>query len=220
MKIGVIDYGMGNLYSVEQALLRLDCEVSITSEKKELDQMDGYLLPGVGAFPDAMTRLNELKLDTYIKHLAKTNKPLLGICLGMQLLYEDSDENGFTRGLGILTGSIQKFDELDAQQRIVRIPHMGWNPLSFTDQPEWLHGLDKENSTHVYFVHSYLAKLTRQDEVIASSTYAGQFVPGLVQKDSITGMQFHPEKSGPFGKYLLAQWVGKVKERSERHDID
>ena len=214
MKIGVIDYGMGNLYSVEQALLRLGCEVFITSDKDKLNQMDGYLLPGVGAFPDAMKQLKELGLDTYIKQLANTDRPLLGICLGMQLLYEGSWENGVTKGLGLLTGQIQKFEENDARQQQVRIPHMGWNPLSFTHQPDWLQHLDKEDSTHVYFVHSYLAQNTKQDEVIASSTYAGQFVPGLVQKGNITGMQFHPEKSGPFGRYLLAKWVGLVKERT------
>ncbi len=215
MKIGVIDYGMGNLYSVEQALLRLNCEVTITSDVYTLNQMDGYLLPGVGAFPDAMRRLIDLGLDKFIQQLAYSDKPLLGICLGMQLLYEDSMENGVTKGLGILKGNILKFNELDAQQQQVRIPHMGWNPLSFTHQPAWLVDLDKENSTHVYFVHSYLAQNTRRSEVVASSTYAGQFVPGLVQKDNITGMQFHPEKSGTFGKYLLKKWVSQLKERSE-----
>jgi len=216
MKIGVIDYGMGNLYSVEQALLRLDCEVFITSNLDTLDQMDGYILPGVGAYPDAMSRLSELGIDNYIKQLAKTNKPLLGICLGMQLLYESSQENGLTVGLGILTGNIQKFEGTDSQKQRVRIPHMGWNPLSFTHQPKWLHDLEKEDSTHVYFVHSYVAQNTQTDEVIASSTYAGQFVPGLVQKDNFTGMQFHPEKSGTFGKYLLNQWVGQVGEWREQ----
>ena len=220
MKIGVIDYGMGNLYSVEQALLRLGCEVYISSDENVLNQVDGYLLPGVGAFPDAMRRLNELGLDVYIKQLEKTKKPLLGICLGMQLLYENSTENGQTNGLGILKGNIQKFEALDSQNRKVRIPHMGWNPLSFSHQPDWLTGLDQEDSTHVYFVHSYLAQNTLQQEVVASSTYAGQFVPGVVQKNMITGMQFHPEKSGPFGKYLLTQWVNQVRQRSEQDDID
>ena len=214
MKISVIDYGMGNLYSVEQALLRLGCDVTITSDRYVLDQMDGYLLPGVGAFPDAMQRLTELGLADYIKGLAPLNKPLLGICLGMQLLYEQSHENGTTKGLNLLKGEIRRFDELDSQQKKVRIPHMGWNPLSFVHQPDWLHDLAKEESTHVYFVHSYLAQNTKQSEVLASATYAGQFVPGLVQKDAIMGMQFHPEKSGPFGKYLLTEWVRYVKERS------
>lgn len=213
MKIGVIDYGMGNLYSVEQALLRLGCEVVITADINILNQMDGYLLPGVGAYPDAMNKLSEFGLDDYIKDLAKMKKPLLGICLGMQLLYEDSKENGLTKGLGIFKGNIQKFEDLDSQQHQVRIPHMGWNPLSFTHQPEWLTSLEKEDSTHVYFVHSYFAQNTLQKEVVASSTYGGHFVPGLVQKDNFTGMQFHPEKSGPFGKYLLAKWVQQVQER-------
>ncbi|MET0785124.1 MAG: imidazole glycerol phosphate synthase subunit HisH [Paenisporosarcina sp.] len=213
MKIGVIDYGMGNLYSVEQALLRLGCEVTITSNQDILNEMDGYLLPGVGAFPDAMQRLNELGLADYIKELATAKKPLLGICLGMQLLYVQSNENGNTKGLGLLKGDIQRFNELDSLQKKVRIPHMGWNPLSFVHQPDWLHDLANEESTHVYFVHSYLAQNTKQSEVLASSTYAGQFVPGLVQKESIMGMQFHPEKSGTFGKYLLKQWVQFVKEK-------
>ena len=215
MKIGVIDYGMGNLYSVEQALLRLGCEVYITSETSVLNEMDGYILPGVGAFPDAMKRLKELGLDVYIQQLADTSKPLLGICLGMQLLYGDSEENGMTMGLGILQGSIRKFEGTDSEQRTVRIPHMGWNPLSFTSNPDWLVGLDQEDSTHVYFVHSYLAKDTKAEEVIGSSTYAGQFVPGLVQKNNVTGMQFHPEKSGKFGNYLLASWVAHVEKGAE-----
>jgi glutamine amidotransferase len=213
MKIGVIDYGMGNLYSVEQALLRLGCEVTITSDPAILDQMAGYLLPGVGAFPDAMRRLNELDLVDYIHELSTLKKPFLGICLGMQLLYEKSFENGNTKGLGLLQGNIQRFEETDSQDKKVRIPHMGWNPLSFVHQPDWLHDLAKEESTHVYFVHSYLAQNTKQSEVLASATYAGQFVPALVQKNSIMGMQFHPEKSGPFGQYLLTQWVQYVRER-------
>ena len=214
MKIGVIDYGMGNLYSVEQALLRLGCEVTVTSDTQILEKMDGLILPGVGAFPDAMHILKETGLAQFVQRIAETSKPLLGICLGMQLLYEESEENGYTQGLGLLKGRIRKFPEFTSSSDIVRIPHMGWNPLSFTNYPNWLQQVDKQDSTHVYFVHSYLATETSQEEVVASATYAGEFVPGLVQKNNLTGMQFHPEKSGPFGRYLLEQWVQGIKEGS------
>lgn len=213
MKIGVIDYGMGNLYSVEQALLRLGCNVTVTSDTHTLDEMDGLILPGVGAFPDAMSILKTTGLDQYIQEVSKSRKPLLGICLGMQLLFEESEENGLTKGLGLLKGRIRNFKDVTDSSEVVRVPHMGWNPLSFTHYPNWLKQVDKQNSTHVYFVHSYLAMQTSREEVIASATYAGEFVPGLVQKNNLTGMQFHPEKSGPFGKYLLEQWVHAVEER-------
>jgi len=213
MKIGVIDYGMGNLYSVEQALLRLGCNVTVTSDTHTLDEMDGLILPGVGAFPDAMSILKTTGLDQYIQDVSKSRKPLLGICLGMQLLFEESEENGLTKGLGLLKGRIRNFKDVTDTSEVVRIPHMGWNPLSFSHYPNWLKQVDKQNSTHVYFVHSYLAMQTSREEVIASATYAGEFVPGLVQKNNLTGMQFHPEKSGPFGKYLLEQWVRAVEER-------
>ena len=213
MRIGVIDYGMGNLYSVEQALLRLGCNVTVTSDTHTLDEMDGLILPGVGAFPDAMSILKTTGLDQYIQDVSKSRKPLLGICLGMQLLFEESEENGLTKGLGLLKGRIRNFKDVTDTSEVVRIPHMGWNPLSFSHYPNWLKQVDKQNSTHVYFVHSYLAMQTSREEVIASATYAGEFVPGLVQKNNLTGMQFHPEKSGPFGKYLLEQWVRAVEER-------
>ena len=213
MKIGVIDYGMGNLYSVEQALLRLGCNVTVTSDTHTLDEMDGLILPGVGAFPDAMSILKTTGLDQYIQDVSKSRKPLLGICLGMQLLFEESEENGLTKGLGLLKGRIRNFKDVTDSSEVVRIPHMGWNPLSFSHYPNWLKQVDKQNSTHVYFVHSYLAMQTSREEVIASATYAGEFVPGLVQKNNLTGMQFHPEKSGSFGKYLLEQWVRAVEER-------
>jgi len=212
MKIGVIDYGMGNLYSVEQALLRLGCEVTVTSDKRILEEMDGLILPGVGAFPDAMHSLKETGLAQFVQRISETSTPLLGICLGMQLLYEESEENGYTQGLGLLKGRIRKFPDFTASSGIVRIPHMGWNPLSFTHSPSWLQQVDKQDSTHVYFVHSYLAVETLSEEVVASATYAGEFVPGLVQKNNLTGMQFHPEKSGPFGRYLLEKWVQGIEE--------
>lgn len=203
MRIGVIDYGMGNLFSVEQALKRLDVEVIVTKEIAELEAADAFILPGVGAFPDAMKRLQETGLNEFIQ---KTNKPLLGICLGMQLLFEESDEVALTKGLGIFKGRIQRFEGVS------RIPHMGWNNLDLQQMPKWLDEENLPTARHVYFVHSFYASAMNRDELIASANYEDVQVPGIVAKDNFTGMQFHPEKSGQFGMYLLTAWAKGVKE--------
>ena len=198
MKIGVIDYGMGNLFSVEQALKRLDCEPVITSNIDELNTCDALILPGVGAFPDAMKRLAETGLDQFIK---QQTKPLLGICLGMQLLFEKSDEVALTEGLRIFKGHIKRFEG------VPRIPHMGWNDLQFASIPNWLNEDEMLEDRHVYFVHSFYATELAQEELVAFADYEGVKVPGIVQSGNFTGMQFHPEKSGAFGVFLLNQWL-------------
>ena len=194
MKIAVIDYGMGNLFSVEQALNRLGADVIVTSNAADFEKVDGIVLPGVGAFPDAMARLVELEL---IAPIQKTTKPLLGICLGMQLLFEESEEVRKTKGLGILKGRIEKF------KNVSRIPHIGWNELTFTDGVHF-------GQNYVYFVHSFYANETLQEEVIAYTDYEGVKVPAIVGRHNFTGMQFHPEKSGEFGMHVLQEWLQKV----------
>lgn len=191
---------MGNLFSVEQALKRLDTEVVVTAEREQLNAMDALILPGVGAFPDAMKRLYDAELASYIQ---STTKPLLGICLGMQLLFEESDEVTYTKGLGIFSGRITKFTN------IPRIPHMGWNNLQFAQIPTWLLALQDER--FVYFVHSFFASDLKREELVAFADYEGVQVPGIVAKNNFTGMQFHPEKSGQFGLSLLKQWLEGVK---------
>ena len=203
MKIGVIDYGMGNLFSVEQALKRLNAKVVVTSDKQLLETMDALVLPGVGAFPDAMKRLEETGMIPFIKN---TKKPLLGICLGMQLLFEESDEVTTTNGLGVFKGKIKRFKEVS------RIPHMGWNELELKQTPAWLQGTNLPSARHVYFVHSFYASNMNTSELVAAADYEGVEVPGIVAKDNFTGMQFHPEKSGEFGVYLLAAWAKGVLE--------
>lgn len=203
MKIGVIDYGMGNLFSVEQALKRLNAEVIITSDKAKLDQADALVLPGVGAFPDAMKRLQETNLIDYIK---ETKKPLLGICLGMQLLFEGSEEVTPTNGLGIFKGRIERF------KGVSRIPHMGWNDLTLQQTPNWLQNKSLPKEQFVYFVHSFYATNMAQQQLVAAAQYEGVNVPGIVAKANFTGMQFHPEKSGQFGVFLLREWANGVEE--------
>ena len=201
MKIAVIDYGMGNLFSVEQALKRLDVEVIVTSDIAELSTADGYVLPGVGAFPDAMTRLEETGLIPFIQ---QTTKPLLGICLGMQLMFESSEEVKQASGLGIFKGHIARF------QGVSRIPHMGWNELVLAKTPSWLQGKTFPKD-HVYFVHSFYATNMERAQLIGYVDYEGVEVPGIVARDNFTGMQFHPEKSGPLGVFLLREWLAHVE---------
>ena len=194
MKVAIIDYGMGNLYSVEQALIRLGAEVVVTSDEDILNASDALVLPGVGAFPDAMARLEDSGLASFIK---ETKKPLIGICLGMQLMFEQSEEVRKTDGLGIFKGRIEKFKD------VPRIPHMGWNDLQFTT------GSNQEKR-YVYFVHSFYAVDVSTEELVAYADYEGVKVPAVVSKENFTGMQFHPEKSGPVGMKLLQQWLEKA----------
>ena len=195
---------MGNLFSVEQALKRLDAEVVVTSDKAELETADALVLPGVGAFPDAMKRLAETGLIPFIQ---ATKKPLLGICLGMQLLFDESDEVAKTKGLGIFNGRIKRFE------KVSRIPHMGWNDLELKQTPEWLEEQSLPEARHVYFVHSFYANKMNPAQLVASADYEGVEVPGIVAKDNFTGMQFHPEKSGQLGVHLLAAWAKGVREK-------
>lgn len=208
MIIGIIDYGMGNLFSVEQALKKLECTVILSDDPEILGEAEAILLPGVGAFPDAMKLLDEKGLSAFIQSLPEKNIPLLGICLGMQLLYEDSTEGKQTSGLGLLKGHVRRFEK-----GTDRIPHMGWNRLEFSRMPYWLE--DVQSDTHVYFVHSFLAMETADEEVWATASYSGVDVPGVVGNGWITGMQFHPEKSGDFGHYLLEQWIANVRRNRD-----
>lgn len=211
MKIGIIDYGMGNLFSVEQAVKRLGADVIISADKAELLAADALILPGVGAFPDAMTRLEETNLVSLFDEVVATNKPLLGICLGMQLLFETSVEKGDNKGLGLFKGRIAEFSGKDAAGEAYRVPHMGWNNLQFKRYPVWLskEALDNE---YVYFVHSFYATDLEDADLVAYADYGGEIVPGIVQKGSITGMQFHPEKSGSCGVALLTAWLKGIEK--------
>jgi imidazole glycerol-phosphate synthase subunit HisH len=203
--IGIVDYGMGNLFSVRKALERLGADYFISGDKEELMRADALLLPGVGSFRDAM---EVLQVDT-IKEFAASGKPLLGICLGMQLLFEDSDENGFTKGLGLLPGHVRRFSGTNAAGETYKVPHMGWNKLEFVNSSPLLKGVEED---YVYFVHSYFVGAENSEVLLAKANYHEE-VSAVVGKDNIFGMQFHPEKSSKLGMALLKNFLKLVEER-------
>ncbi len=203
--IGIVDYGMGNLFSVSKALERLGADYFISGDKEELLQADGLLVPGVGSFRDAMERL---QVDT-IKEFAASGKPLLGICLGMQLLFEDSDENGLTKGLGLLPGKVRRFPGKTVAGETYKVPHMGWNKLEFVQSSPLLEGLEED---FVYFVHSYYVSAVESEVLLAKADYHEE-VSAVVGRGNIYGMQFHPEKSSKLGMALLNNFLKLVEER-------
>lgn len=205
--IGIIDYGMGNLFSVSKALERLDAAYFISENKEELLQADALILPGVGAFKDAMERLNETGLTQMIHAFVESGRPLLGICLGMQLLFDESEEHGINQGLKLLPGKIVRFSGISEEGESYKVPHMGWNKLSFK-QSSFL--TDNLVEDYAYFVHSYYAD-TENEMIIASCSYYKE-VPAVVGAGNVYGMQFHPEKSSKLGMQLLSNFTDLIKK--------
>jgi len=196
--IAIVDYGVGNLNSVQNALNSMNIKSIISSDAQEISKCRSIIVPGVGAFPDAMKNMKDSGLDKVIIAAAKDGKPILGICLGMQLFFEESDEVEKCAGLGLLKGNIIKLEGS------IKIPHMGWNSLTFETPSPLLNGI-KENE-YVYFVHSYYAVNCEEGITNAYSTYEKK-IPAIVSQGKIFGMQFHPEKSGEFGQKLLKNFV-------------
>lgn len=201
MKIAIIDYEVGNLANVYNACQRLGVDGVITRDKKIVQNADVILLPGVGAIRDAVANLKKFDLVSLLRSEAAKGKFILGICLGMQALYERSYEGGIYECLGLLPGEIVEF------KTKLKVPHMGWNELEF-QQDHWINR-DLPEHPYVYFVHSYYKSPTDTADVIAVAQY-GQPVPAIVGKDNVLGMQFHPEKSGTVGAQLLKNVVDYI----------
>ncbi|GGE04262.1 imidazole glycerol phosphate synthase subunit HisH [Marinithermofilum abyssi] len=199
--IAIIDYGMGNLYSVSQTLKRMGHPVRVTSDPEVIRAADGVILPGVGAFGDAMMELKQRGLENVIKEEARSGKPLLGICLGMQLLFTSSEEYGYHQGLNLLPGHVVRFEG------DYNIPHMGWNELRFTGPHPLFKGVEEG---FVYFVHSYHVQADNREDVLAVTDYH-QPVTAIVGHNNLYGMQFHPEKSGEVGVQLLERFAQLCK---------
>ncbi len=198
--IAIIDYDIGNLGSVKNALDFLKIESVITSDKNVILSADKVILPGVGAFKDAIDTFRRLKLDEVLFECNKQNKPILGICVGMQMLFEASHEHGYHEGLGLLKGEFVRFNEGLGTKKF-KIPHMGWNKLNPTNNESKL--LNKAINEYVYFVHSYYLVNDDKRYSIAKCYYADTEFTCAIRKDNIYAVQFHPEKSGDIGLQIL-----------------
>ena len=198
--VAIIDYDAGNIKSVEKALLHLGEEVIITRDREQILNSDKVILPGVGAFGDAMEKLRSYGLDKVIYEVVERKIPFLGICLGLQLLFEKSDETPGVKGLGILPGEILRIPDKEG----IKIPHMGWNSVKIKENARIFK--DVPQDSYVYFVHSYYLKAGREEDVAATTEYS-TLIHAAVEYDNVFACQFHPEKSSEIGLKILKNFV-------------
>ena len=203
--IAIIDYDAGNIKSVEKAMQLLGQEVIITRDRETIMNADKVILPGVGAFGDAMSKLRQYGLDEVIRDVTAKGTPFLGICLGLQLLFERSDETPGVEGLGILKGEILRIPDKEG----LKIPHMGWNSLKFQNNGRLFKGIPEDS--YVYFVHSYYLKAAEEEIVTATADYTTT-IHASVEKDNVFACQFHPEKSSKYGLKILENFAKLGKE--------
>ena len=196
--IGIVDYGMGNLHSVLNAFLSLGKKAKIISRPQELKRMTSCVLPGVGAFGDAMNILNRSGMSQAIKEYIDTDRPFMGICLGFQLLFESSQESPKTKGLGIVKGRVVRFSGK------IKIPHIGWNQLKIVNKNPLLKGI--KNGSFVYFCHSYYVQPKENKVVIGKTNYSKDYA-SVIAKGNVFGIQFHPEKSQAIGLKILENFT-------------
>jgi glutamine amidotransferase len=198
-RVAILDYGMGNLRSVEKALERVGAEAEITSDRARAEAADGVILPGVGAFPRAMERVRELGLDELVAGRIDAGVPVLGICLGMQLLFESSAENEGASGLALLEGLVAPIEANG-----FKVPHIGWSPVHWEHDSRLTGGLGEE--TPFYFVHSFAPRPAAGGDVLGTAAYGERFACA-VERPPLYGVQFHPEKSSSAGLNLLANFI-------------
>ncbi|MBI5555946.1 MAG: imidazole glycerol phosphate synthase subunit HisH [Elusimicrobia bacterium] len=211
--IAIIDYGMGNLRSVAKALESLGAPVKITTNPKIIKNAQGVVLPGVGAMPDAMKALQKAKVISSIEKVMAEDKPFLGICLGLQLLFETSEEGGGGSGLGVFKGTVPRFNfskprtTNDERLTALKVPHMGWNTIKFKNQNSKIKIMDRINDdSYVYFVHSYYVK-PQDKKIIATTTNYGIDFCSSIAKGNLLACQFHPEKSQKIGLQILQNFI-------------
>ena len=197
-RIAILDYGMGNLRSAEKALEHVGAEAEITRDHARIRSADGVVLPGVGAFPRAMEEVRRLGFDSLLRDLVQEGRPVLGICLGMQLLFEGSTELGGAEGIGVLEGRVEELDAYD-----LKVPQIGWNRVSWRRPSPLREGLP--DPCAFYHVHSFAPRPARSGDVLGTAAYGAEFVTA-VERGAVAGVQFHPEKSGPDGLRLLANF--------------
>ena len=198
-RIAILDYGMGNLRSVEKALERVGAEAEITADRSRAESADGVILPGVGAFPRAMGRVREIGLDELVDGRLEAGVPVLGICLGLQLLFESSVENEGASGLSLLDGIVAPLEPNG-----YKVPHIGWSPVRWEHSSELTDGLEEE--TPFYFVHSFAPRPASDEDVLGTAAYGARFACA-VERPPLYGVQFHPEKSSSAGLRLLSNFL-------------
>lgn len=211
-KVSIVDYNIGNLFSVLKACENVGMKANISSDKNEILNSDAIILPGVGAFPTAMHNLNKLDLVESIISFANSGRPLMGICLGMQLLLTESEELGLTKGLGIIDGVCKKFPQKFRNKKL-KVPQINWNQIFLSDKTFKTHTpLDNiKNREYMYFVHSYYADSVRDEEILSQSIYGDTKYSSAIFKKNIFGFQFHPEKSGTEGLKIYKNFYEIIK---------
>lgn len=207
--IAVVDYGAGNLRSVARALARSGFEPQVTGDPAVVRRADGVVLPGVGAFADAVASLRQKALDEAVARTLADGRPYLGLCLGLQVLFDESDEHGVTPGLGLLAGRVERFPARGADGSRLRVPHIGWNEVRFQGDHPMLRRLP--SSELFYFVHSYRAIPADPAVVVGRTDHGGEFA-AAVARDNLFAVQFHPEKSQNAGRRLLDAWREHLDE--------
>lgn len=210
MKVTVIDYGLSNLRSVQNALTHCGAEVELTNSPADVRAAEALVLPGVGAFRDGMAGLERLGLVEVIRQKAAEGTPLLGICLGMQMLFDESEEFGTCPGLGLIPGRVVKIPDSDVQGNPQKVPHIRWDPLFPAGGRADFNGTVLEKvapGQECYFIHSYEAKPADEADRLADTRYGGRSVCAVAAHGSVVGCQFHPEKSGPVGLSILSQFI-------------
>ena len=209
--VAIVDYGAGNLRSVAKALQRSGLDARVTADPREVSSADAVVLPGVGAFAEAALRLRESGLEDVLKEVIESGRPYLGLCLGLQILFDESDEHGVTPGLQILRGRVERFPKFELDGSPLRVPHIGWNEVRFSGSHPMLEALP-ERETY-YFVHSYRPVPQDDSIVVGRADYGGEFA-AAVATPGIFAVQFHPEKSQAAGKRLLdafGAWVESTR---------
>jgi glutamine amidotransferase len=210
--VAVIDYGVGNLLSVGRALEHCGARVTVASDAATIAAGSRVVLPGVGSFADSMAALRAHGLDDVVRRVAASGTPLMGICLGMQMLLDESEEHGLTRGLGLIGGRVVRIPAITTDGQAHKIPHIGWNDLQLpAGRTTWDGGAlaDVVPGEAVYFVHSFMAEPASPDHRLADCHYGGIPVAAVIQRDNILGCQFHPEKSGDVGLKILRRFLSQ-----------
>ena len=212
-KIAIIDYEMGNMFSVEHACRYVGLDPVITSDSETILNADAAILPGVGAFSECMSNLKKFDLDKVIKDFIQTEKPFMGICLGLQLLFTESEEFGLSKGLDIINGTVKKFPSKNNEGELLKVPQIGWNHI-YTDKGTWedsiLNGISEKE--FMYFVHSYFVEPENRNEILTLTNYCGIEYCSGIHIGNLSAFQFHPEKSGKEGLKIYNNWANKIKK--------